>query len=259
MTKEEYLEKLKIVLEANNIDNVDEIVEKYKKRFVLAKDSDMSDEEAIKILGDPEQVVKKYKKDNEEFHQEKTKTLYNLKINDAIIDELTIKSCEGNKITVDVDEELIDYLDIKQEGNSLTINDKISRSIFRKTRGSLEIMVGRDIYFDNFEINCVATDTDIETINGNTIKIRLVNGDIDIDKVTCRLFNISLVSGDADINYLKCNDLRANSVSGDINIDYVDASFAKMDTVSGDFNATGHIEEKRGSSISGDINFKEIK
>ena len=63
MTKEEYLEKLKIVLEANNIDNVDEIVEKYKKRFVLAKDADMSDEEAIKILGDPEQVVKKYKKE----------------------------------------------------------------------------------------------------------------------------------------------------------------------------------------------------
>ena len=60
MTKEEYLISLELALINAGVNDYEEIVEKYRKRFELASMADMTTDEAIKMMGSVESVVKKY-------------------------------------------------------------------------------------------------------------------------------------------------------------------------------------------------------
>ena len=66
------------------------------------------------------------------------------------------------------------------------------------------------------------------------------------------------VSGDMDIVRIKTNDLKVSTISGDVDIDYVEAEVGVLDTISGDINLSGKIKLKRGSSITGSINYKVL-
>ena len=70
MTKEEYLKSLELALIEAKVDNYNEIVEKYRKRFELAALADMSTEEAINMMGSVDSVVKKYCNDDKTDYYE---------------------------------------------------------------------------------------------------------------------------------------------------------------------------------------------
>lgn len=258
MNKIEYLEELKRLLEENNVDNKEEIIEKYQKRFKLAEEADMSINDTIEMLGTPEEVVQKFTKKVETENKNENE-LYNLTINDAIIEEVTIKTGSEDRIIVNASEELLDSLEIFQEGRTLIITDKKYKGFFKKSLGELEIIIGKHLQFASVELNLVNTDVRIDELNTRRYQMNIVNGDIRADKIIAGKCEINTVSGDQKIKYLKADSLVVATVSGDIDIDYIDVKDANFDTVSGDINATGKIENKRGSSISGDINIREMK
>ena len=104
MTKEEYLKSLELALIEAKVDNYNEIVEKYRKRFELAALADMSTEEAINMMGSVDSVVKKYCNDDKTEYYE----VYTFKIDDALASEITIKRGSKPGIVINVDESLID-------------------------------------------------------------------------------------------------------------------------------------------------------
>ena len=63
---------------------------------------------------------------------------------------------------------------------------------------------------------------------------------------------------DFDINRIKTKEIRINTVSGDVDISYIEADKAIFDTISGDIDVCGKLKLKRGSSISGSINYKAV-
>lgn len=258
MNKEEYLKKLEQLLSENSISNKEEIIDKYKKRFMLAEEAEMSINDTIEMLGTPEEVVSKYL-NKIDVEKQNDNELYNLRINDAIIDEIIIKNGNEDKIIVNASEDLIDCIDIFQEGKTLIINDKKFKKFFTKSVGELEIIIGKNIKFASVEFNLVNTDVKIEELITKRYQMNIVNGDIDADRIISGRCEINVVSGDHNIKYLKADDLVAATVSGDINVDYIDVKNASFDTVSGDINATGKVQNKKGTSISGDINIREMK
>ena len=57
MTKEEYLKKLEVLLQENNVEDSDAILRKCERRFELAKEAGMNLDETIEMLGSPEEVA----------------------------------------------------------------------------------------------------------------------------------------------------------------------------------------------------------
>lgn len=116
MTKEEYLKSLELALIEAKVDNYAEIVEKYRKRFELASLADMTTEEAIKMMGSIESVVKKYCNDEKTEYYE----VYTFKIDDALASEIIIKRGSKPGIVINVDEDLIDKLNINHQEHKVS-------------------------------------------------------------------------------------------------------------------------------------------
>lgn len=254
MTKEEYLISLELALVNAGISNADEIVDKYRKRFELAALADMSVDEAIKMMGSVESVVKKYSTNDKSSYYE----VYTFKLDDALASEIVIKKGSKAGIVVNVDEELIDKLNIHHQDKKLTITDKFGKSLFRKCRGSILIEIGDNIKFDKFEVSTVACDVEVGSINAIKTVFYTVSGDFDIEKIVSEDVLLNSVSGDFKVGRVKTNDIRINTVSGDVDVSYIEADKAIFDTISGDINVCGKLKLKRGSSITGSINYKAV-
>lgn len=254
MTKEEYLKSLELALIEAKVDNYAEIVEKYRKRFELASLADMTTEEAIKMMGSVESVVKKY------CNYEKTEyyEVYTFKIDDALASEIIIKKGSKPGIVINVDEDLIDKLNINHQEHKVSITDKFAKALFRKCRGSILIEIGDNVKFDKFEVSTVSCDVEIDSVNAIKCVLHTVSGDFEVDKIIADEVVITTVSGDFNINRIKTKEIRINTVSGDADISYIEADKAIFDTISGDIDVCGKLKLKRGSSISGSINYKAI-
>ena len=254
MTKEEYLISLELALNNAGVSNVSEIVEKYRKRFELAALADMTTDEAIKMMGSVESVVKKYIDDeNVEYYD-----VYTFKLEDALASNIIIKKGTKPGIVINVDEELLDKLNIQHQDNKLSITDKFGKSFFRRCRGSILIEIGDNIKFDKFEISTVSCDVEVCAINTIKTSFYTVSGDFDIDKISAEDILLNSVSGDFNVGRIKTNEIRINTVSGDVEVSYIEADKAIFDTISGDINVCGKLKLKRGSSITGSINYKAV-
>ncbi|MBE6131271.1 MAG: hypothetical protein E7183_06070 [Erysipelotrichaceae bacterium] len=254
MTKEEYLISLELALVNAGISNADEIVDKYRKRFELAALADMSVDEAIKMMGSVESVVKKYiDNENVEYYD-----VYTFKLEDALASNIVIKKGTKPGIVINVDEELLDKLNIQHQDNKLSITDKFGKSFFRRCRGSILIEIGDNIKFDKFEISTVSCDVEVCAINTIKTSFYTVSGDFDIDKIIAEDVLLNSVSGDFNVSRIKTNEIRINTVSGDVEVSYIEADKAIFDTISGDINVCGKLKLKRGSSITGSINYKAV-
>lgn len=254
MTKEEYLISLELALANAGVKDHFEIVEKYRKRFELAALADMTVDEAIKMMGSVESVVKKYVGEEKSSYFE----VYTFKLDDALASEIIIKNGSKPGIVVNVDEELIDKLNIHHQDNKLLITDKFGKSFFRKCRGSILIEIGDNIKFDKFEVSTVSCDVEVSSINAIKTVFYTVSGDFDIEKIVSEDVLLNSVSGDFSVGRIKTNDIRINTVSGDVDVSYIEADKAIFDTISGDINVCGKLKLKRGSSITGSINYKAV-
>lgn len=254
MTKEEYLISLELALNNAGVSNVSEIVEKYRKRFELAAMADMTTDEAIKMMGSVESVVKKY------VGEEKCEyfDVYTFKIDSALTKNIVVKNVKKNGISITVDDDLISYLNIHHQDNKLTISDKLTKTFFKRSRGSILVEVGENIKFDKFEISTVASDVEVGQINCIKAVFYTVSGDFDVDKIIAEDILLNSVSGDFNVGRIKTDEIRINTVSGDADVSYIEADKAIFDTISGDISVCGKLKLKRGSSITGSINYKVV-
>lgn len=255
MTKNEYLRNLELMLKAYNVENYLEIVEKYKKRFDLASDADMTEEEAIKMMGSVESVCKKYAGVEETIYYD----VYSLKIDTALAEEIIVKKSEKNGIVINIDDELSDRLNINNSERKINISDRFGKSFFRRARGRIFVEIGPNVKFDSFEIKTVSSDVEICDVNSKKYLISTVSGDFNIEKINADEVRINTVSGDLDILRIKSNNLRISTISGDADVSYIDVINAVFDTISGDIEVTGKILNKRGSSISGNITYNKVE
>ena len=255
MNKKEYLQELETSLKNFKVENYEEIVEKYRKRFVLANDAGMTEEEAIKMMGSVESVCKKYvfTEDTTNYYD-----FFEFKLEDALASEIKFIRSDKDGIVVNVDEDLIDKLNINRMDHKLVINDKFAKSFFRKRKGNILIEIGPNIKFTKFDISTVSCDVEICDVEAQKFSIHNVSGDYEIEKLICDNINLTTVSGDFDINRITTKEIKISTVSGDADIRYIKADIAIFDTISGDITLCGRVKLKRGSSISGSINYKEI-
>lgn len=255
MNKNEYLELLESSLKDYNIKDYEAIVEKYRKRFILASDAGMTEQEAIKMMGSVESVCKKYmvEEDNTSYYE-----YFEFKLDVALAEDIVFKRSNKNGITVNVDEKLIDKLNINRLDHKLIINEKFGKGLFRKRSGNILIEIGQNIKFSKFDISTVSSDVFICDIDATKFSVHNVSGDYEIERIVCENLNLATVSGDFEINRIIAKEIKVSTVSGDADIKYIEADTAIFDTISGDINIRGNVKLKRGSSITGSINYKEM-
>lgn len=252
--KEKFLKELEDALIAANIGNYEEVLDKYYKHFETADAAGMTEEEAIKMMGSVQSIVNKYLGVEEENSNE----LYTLKIDDALASKIVIVKSDKPGISITIDDVLVDKLNISRKDNKINISDKFGKSFFRKCRGTILLEVGSEIKFDSFEILTVSCDVTIDTVTAEKCRLYTVSGDFDIEKIVSKELVLNSVSGDMDIVRIKTDEIKVSTVSGDVDIDYVEAEIGVLDTISGDINLSGKIKLKRGSSITGSINYKVL-
>jgi DUF4097 and DUF4098 domain-containing protein YvlB len=251
--KDDFLKCLELALIDANIGNYEEIIEKYKKHFETANAAGMTEEEAIKMMGPINSIVNKYIVDEED-----AKEIYTLKIDDALADKIVIAKSDKPGISITIDDVLLDKLNISRKDKKINISDKFGKSFFRKCRGTILLEIGSEITFDSFEILTVSCDVSIESVVADKCRLYTVSGDFQIEKIITKELVLNSVSGDMEIVRIKTNEIKVSTVSGDVDIDYVEAEVGILDTISGDINLSGKIKLKRGSSITGSINYKVL-
>lgn len=257
--KQEYLDELKRLLEEENIENKEEILSKYEKRYDFGKESELTDEEIERMLGRPQDVINKIKG---EESKNKNKGRLSLKV---VTDDVKIgysKDAKAHVLLSDVDR---DSFNIDVNSTDIIVEYITSKYLGLNRKGSGEITVlipeGRTFKSTNIETTSGDVDVEFKVISDN-ISIQTVSGDIDIESLDAKTINVNVVSCDLDADYIKCDKLQINTVSGDVDIDNVDAEKITIDNVSGDVT----IKETNANSIvtnciTGDIkvNGREMK
>lgn len=279
MTREEYLNELETLLVENDIENKDEVLNKYQKRFDLAGIAGMSEEETIEMLGTPTEVVEQLKIKGKGKTNNETIKMYNLVVKGCVSEDITVRRGDSEKIVINMDEELKPCTEINQSENNIFIEISRTGSTYYTTNCEIEILVGNNIGFDklslvtisgdinvedelrvnNLSLKAISGDIDVEKVYGENAHLQSVSGDINIEQIEANDVTVELVSGDINLGTTKAQELRVKTTSGDAESKYVECDHAELSTISGDFNLTGKIKEKKVRSLSGTINYYEVK
>lgn len=272
MTKNEYLEQLRIKLEEEQIEDSDGIIAKCMSWFEICSDAGMTEEETITKIGDIDTFI----------HQAKTKQLdavYDLTIclKTGIVDEIIIRN--GNKTSFTIDDSISEYIEITNENNHISVVDSGSNFFgFNRSLGSIEIEIDDNIKFGNvslkvvstdfiigklktinFRLNGVSSDLSIDTLIGNDISTKTVSGDTKIKEIKIENLNLNTVSGDYHFDSITCENLILKTVSGDFSCNKLKATFMAFNTTSGDISSNVcEIEKVKGHTTSGDVTLKGI-
>lgn len=279
MTREEYLNELETLLVENDIENKDEVLNKYQKRFDLAGIAGMSEEETIEMLGTPTEVVEQLKTKEKVKTNNETTKMYNLVVKGCVSEDITVRRGDSEKIVINMDEELKPCTEINQSENNIFIEISRTSNTYYTTNCEIEILVGNNIGFDKLSLVTISGDINVEdelkinslslktvsgdievgTVYGETATLQCVSGDISVEKLEVKTAVAEAVSGDIDLGTTKASELRVKTTSGDVESKYAECDYAELSTISGDFNLTGKINEKKVRSLSGTINYYEVK
>lgn len=272
--KEEYLKKLEELLNENEIEDKDEILSKFQKRYDFGLESELSEEEIEKMLGKPEDVIKKYKNDSKKEETKEFKIYdevdanykrnYNLVIKTVGDDIFLIKS-DDNLVHLEFDDVDTDSYEIKNDSEEgVYINYRKTKffGLNRRKSGKITVKVPAGRGFDKVEISTTSGDHYIDKLEGNNVTFSTVSGDADIHKIKCNNLNVQTVSGDFDIDQAEAEKVVFNTVSGDINANEVKSEKLVIDSVSGDVRVKEASSTSiSGNSVSGDlwVNGEEYK
>ncbi len=248
MTKEEYLNKLKELLKAENIENVDEIIEEVNQKFDLGMSAGLTDDEIISDIGSPEEILLKNKKEHKD-----TKIL-DIEIADPFSSDIIIRERSENGIDIRLSKELKDKLNVVITDDKISIKPFNKLNHYRNLRScEINVQYGPNINFNNVSLYTVSGDGVIDKIKCNNAKIETVSGDFDINYLEAESIVLKTVSGDIDIEKLKTISCTISTVSGDVNIASCIIKSLVASTISGDIDITGNVNSSKCSKISGDI------
>ena len=254
----EYLNKLRKILEKNHYEDVDNTMEYYEELFADKREAGESDEDILREMDDVEKVAEeilgKRLIDIEEDDNKK-----------GIIRAMDISlfSCDLVVNTGNTDEVLVDAPDddnliIETVGDKLVIKEKNhTNQIFQHQTNDYSIHIELPVETILDEVNMSIVSSDL-SIDGNMfiykMYVKSASADISINQVEIDELNIKIASGDISIRDNSVERLVIQSASGDIYLKNVIGASCAISNVSGDIKTQSidysNIECK---TTSGDI------
>jgi len=269
--KELYLKDLRNYLVENKIDDVDEIISKYEKRYNFGLEAEMSEEEIEKMLGTKEDILEKFKnpdaekKFNEYVENELDfKPRFNLICN-TVSDDIEIIYYDEEKIKVSCEDVDVDSYEVKVDNENGVKVDYQKTKFFglnRRKPGLITIKLPHGKKFDRIQLSTTSGDIKTDKLEGNVCYINTVSGDYELGEVITNKFEVNNVSGDFEINRLASKVTIINNVSGDFDIFLIEGNKATIDSVSGDITISkSNVPDLNCTAISGDVevNGEEFK
>ena len=254
----EYLNKLRKLLEKNHYEDVDNTMEYYEELFADKREAGESDEDILREMDDVEKVAEeilgKRLIDIEEDDNKK-----------GIIRAMDISlfSCDLVVNTGNTDEVLVDAPDdenliVETVGDKLVIKEKNhTNQIFQHLTNDYLIHIELPVETILDEVNMSIASSDL-SIDGNMfiykMYVKSASADISINQVEMDELNIKIASGDISIRDNSVERLVIQSASGDIYLKNVIGASCAISNVSGDIKTQSidysNIECK---TTSGDI------
>ena len=254
----EYLNKLRKLLEKNHYEDVDNTMEYYEELFADKREAGESDEDILREMDDVEKVAEeilgKRLIDIEEDDNKK-----------GIIRAMDISlfSCDLVVNTGNTDEVLVDAPDddnliVETVGDKLVIKEKNhTNQIFQHQTNDYSIHIELPVETILDEVNMSIASSDL-SIDGNMfiykMYVKSASADISINQVEVDELNIKIASGDISIRDNSVEKLVIQSASGDIYLKNVIGASCAISNVSGDIKTQSidysNIECK---TTSGDI------
>jgi DUF4097 and DUF4098 domain-containing protein YvlB len=153
-------------------------------------------------------------------------------------------SGEETSISVDGDERLLEHVEVRQDGNrvSVTLRDK-NKIGFSFSLGS--------IVFGDGGLRVTA-----HVPHGAGVKVKTASADTEIEG-HLRTLDVNGVSGDVRVRGEISDDATVRTVSGDIELERVDGDLS-VQTVSGDARVRGTAGSVEAKSVSGDIRLEAL-
>ena len=234
----EYLNKLRKLLEKNHYEDVDNTMEYYEELFADKREAGESDEDILREMDDVEKVAEeilgKRLIDIEEDDNKK-----------GIIRAMDISlfSCDLVVNTGNTDEVLVDAPDddnliVETVGDKLVIKEKNhTNQIFQHLTNDYSIHIELPVETILDEVNMSIASSDL-SIDGNMfiykMHVKSASADISINQVEMDELNIKIASGDISIRDNSVERLVIQSASGDIYLKNVIGASCAISNVSGD-------------------------
>lgn len=253
----EYLNKLRKLLEKNHYEDVDNTMEYYEELFADKKEAGESDEDILRKMGDIEKVAEEILgKKLIDIEDDNKKGIIRAM-------DISLFSCDLVVNTGNTDEVLVDAPDdenliVETVGDKLVIKEKNhTNQIFQHLTNDYSIHIELPVETILDEVNMSIASSDL-SIDGNMfiykMYVKSASADISINQVEIDELNIKIASGDISIRDNSVERLVIQSASGDIYLKNVIGASCAISNVSGDIKTQSidysNIECK---TTSGDI------
>lgn len=257
--KDSFLKELDNALDIYEIENKEEILEKYRKRYDFGLESGLSANKIEEMLGNPLDIARslKHPDDEEACDSGETKSLknYNLIVK-TVADKIIVKYTDEPLVRTVFEGIELDCYDVtnsKVNGVLINFHKRKYFSLNRRKAGSIIVEVPRDRVFDKIVLQTNSSTIESCNLKANSIEISIVAKKANIGDLSAKQVNLQTVSGDIKCGNVICEDCGINSVSGDMDIKSVISNQIRVDTVSGDIKITESSGVLSVSSITGDV------
>lgn len=258
--KENFMNELENQINIYDVENKEEILEKYRKRYDFGLESGLSEEEIENMLGTPKDIVsklvekekrEKYFGDSDDSYAELLDS-YEIDIQ-TISDDISFVYSKDTEYHVEFQDVDLDYYEIDKTENHLKIRFKKRKFFSSRKNGLILVEIPKDRKLGNVKVSTTSGDILIPLIKTQDFQLNTVSGDCEFDTIEANTMVCSVVSGDIEGKNMKADEIRLDTISGDIEVEYVTCRNLKVDAVSGDVK----IDEAEGNisstSVSGDV------
>lgn len=280
MTKEEFLKQLDEKLKENGVENTEEVLDIYRKRFDIYYEIDYKDEEIIEALGTPESIAlrckpheekqeepeiiqpEEQKIEKDETNTDGNKKEYTLDISLSNMKSLHIIHKKSPGVSFFCNEDgYKDMYNFDIAEDSIKIKNRLKTTLFKKTNYNGTLEIGNDIKLKRLGIQTVATECNIDSVYAETISIKNVNGSYTLNNVLGTNIRIDNVNGKISANnLLSKEDIFLSTVSGKMEIENIESKGIYLNTISGNYEITNiSADEVKLSTISGNIKIETAR
>ena len=253
----EYLNKLRKLLEKNHYEDVDNTMEYYEELFADKKEAGESDEDILREMDDVEKVAEEILgKRLIDIEDDNKKGIIRAMDISLFSCDLVVNTGNTDEVLVDAPDD--DNLIVETVGDQLVIKEKNhTNQIFQHLTNDYSIHIELPVETILDEVNMSIASSDL-SIDGNMfiykIYVKSASADISINQVEMDELNIKIASGDISIRDNSVEKLVIQSASGDIYLKNVIGASCAISNVSGDIKTQSidysNIECK---TTSGDI------
>lgn len=253
----EYLNKLRKLLEKNHYEDVDNTMEYYEELFADKREAGESDEDILREMDDVEKVAEEILgKRLIDIEDDNKKGIIRAMDISLFSCDLVVNTGNTDEVLVDAPDD--DNLIVETVGDQLVIKEKNhTNQIFQHLTNDYSIHIELPVETILDEVNMSIASSDL-SIDGNMfiykMYVKSASADISINQVEMDELNIKIASGDISIRDNSVEKLVIQSASGDIYLKNVIGASCAISNVSGDIKTQSidysNIECK---TTSGDI------